>query len=107
MANGESDVWKWLAGGVTTLFTAVSASHLRTRDRVTRLEEGHTSLRKQAILQQETRDTVIRLTEKVGALEDDMRESINRLERDISLQAVTSLDIKQILQRLERHIGEG
>jgi hypothetical protein len=101
MSNGDGpDLWKWMAAAATSVFTAGAASHIRVRDRVARLEEGHVELKAKANLQQETRDDVTRLIVKVGSIEEDVREGAMRLEKDMSKQVKSVERIEKSLDGL-------
>ena len=110
MADGEeTEIWKWLIATATGVFTAGATSHMKVRDKVARLERGHEEIRKQTGTYAETRDTVIRLDQKLTNLEGELREGGKRLEADISnlsqeakSQAKASVEIRRLLEKVER-----
>jgi len=77
MPNGSGgfDVWHWILSGITALFTATTASHIKTRDRVQKLETKVEGIESKTQLIEDTSLAVARLEVSVTNLEEDVKET--------------------------------
>ena len=103
MASHDSlaDIWQYLLAAGSSMAVFVG-SHIKTRDRVARTEERVKYLARKEQLVDDTHTTVIRLEEKVGGLEDDIRASGELLARDLRAQKASQTKIEGQLEKIGR-----
>ncbi len=105
MASHDSlaDIWQYLLAGASSLGIFVG-SHLRTKDRVSRLEVKSQFVESKGELFDETHDAVIRLEGRMTMLETDLRNSSEAFAATMKATADSQERVEGAINKIGRLI---
>jgi len=94
-----ADIWQYLLAGASSMGIFVG-SHLRTKDRVSRLEVKSQFIESKGELLDETHDAVLKLEGSVKLLESDLRNSSEAFSRTMQANAASLDEINSTLTEI-------